>query len=143
MSNLAQQSVINTRANGAKMVQGVGVSKHVRLGYKARFSGEGLTCAARFNHLNKVKENSVHAHDEVFMMQLNRAVSELTAALFMRNQFEERAKLCTENNWFNGYTVNHYDAINAFINSHSQSAIAQSEGELVGLDVVEKEGIFG
>jgi hypothetical protein len=143
MSNIAQQSVINTRANGAKSVQGVGVSKHARLGYKARFSGEGLTCAARFNHLNKVKENGIHAHDEVFMMQLNRAVSELTAALFMRNQFDKRANTCTEKGWYNGYTENHLNAIIAFINSHSQSAIAQSEGELEGLDVVEKEGIFG
>ena len=143
MSNLAQQSVVNTRSNGAKTVQGVGVSLHHRLGYKARFSGEGLTCSARFNHLNKVKENGVHAHDEVYMMQLNRAVSELTAALFMRNQYEERERICTEKGWFNGFTENHLNAIIAFIASHSQSAIAQSEGELVGLDLVKEQGIFG
>ena len=143
MSNIEQASIVNTRSNGAKSVQGVGVSRHARLGYKARFSGEGLTCSARFNHLNKVKENGIHAHDEVFMMQLNRAVSELTAALFMRNQFDNRADTCTKNGWYNGYTETHLSAIIAFINSHSQSAIAQSEGELEGLDVTEKDGIFG
>jgi len=144
MSNIAQQSVVNTRSNGAKTVQGVGVSLHHRLGYKARFSGEGTSTASkRFDHLNKVKENGVHAHDEVFMMQLNRAVSELTAALFMRNQYEKRAAICTEKGWFNGFTENHLNAIISFIASHSQSAIAQSEGELVGLDLVEKDGIFG
>jgi hypothetical protein len=142
MSNIEQASIVNTRSNGAKLVQGVGVSLHYRLGYKARFSGVGETCSARFNHLNKVKENGQHAHSEVFMLQLNNAVSELTAALFMRNQYDKRVDACIKNNWHNGYTENHLNALNMFINSHSQSAIAQSEGELEGL-AVKDGGLFG
>jgi hypothetical protein len=143
MSNFAQQTTTNTFGNGAKVVQGVGVSLHHRLGYKARFSGDGLTCKARWLHLNKVKESGVHAHSEVFMVQLNRAVSELTAALFLRNNYDEYKDICDAQKRINGFTENHLNALNTFINSHSQSAIAQSEGELVDLDIVEKDGIFG
>lgn len=143
MTNFAQQNTINTFGNGAKLVQGVGVSKHARLGYKARFSGNGLTCKARWLHLNKVKENGIHAHSEVFMVQLNAPVSELTAALFLRNNYETYKNVCDEQKRVNGFTENHLNALTMFINSHNATAIAQSEGELENVDIVEKDGIFG
>lgn len=140
--NIAQKSNITSNRNGTKTVQGVGASLHYRLGYKARFSGEGDTAQARFRHLNGVKEGGQHAHNEVFFMQLNRPCSELQAALLMRNAFEEYQTYCETAKLRCGYTLNHYNAINSFIMSHSSAAISEAESTLEGLDIADG-GIFG
>lgn len=132
--------------SGTAIVQGVGVSLHHRLGYKARFSGAGNTAEARFKHLAKVKETgyTTHAHNEIFMLQLSAPCSELQAAVLMRDAYDDYAMHCNDAKLRNGYTENHLNAILAFIASHSTSAISDAENQNIAQDLnIADDGIFG
>ena len=124
----------SAKLHGAKLAQSMGVTKHIRLGYKMRFSGVGNDVASkRFNTLCSVKEqgSTEYAHDCVYVVQLTIPVSELACAIFMREMYEGRKKWCEENNKANGYTEHHLGAVNSFIASHSEVACTNAMQELI------------
>lgn len=124
----------SAKLHGKKLAQSVGVTKHIRLGYKTRFSGVGNDVASkRFNTLCSVKEqgSTDYAHDKVYIIQLDTAMSELACAIFMREMYDGRKKWCEEHNKANGYTEHHYDAVVAFIKSHSEVSQQNALNELI------------